>query len=169
MQAKNWILAIAIFVLAWNYLMPTTSVIKHCVAVSSLPIQKEEKKTTLITAISNDVELFTLEIPSISFFQTFPLNQNVENGIAVLENNTNLTILAAHSGTGPIAIFTPIEMLKVGSEILWNQQTYLVSNVFYTPKDGDIDLSLSDQFRYLVLTTCSQIQKGMQFVVIAKK
>lgn len=169
MQAKTWILAILIFVLAWNYLMPTVSVTKNRFSVPSLPTEKEEKTVPLISPVTNDIDFHTLEIPSISLFQTFPDNQTVEKGITILENSTHLTILAAHSGSGPMAIFTPIELLQIGDEIVWNQESYLISDVYYTLKDGDIDLSLSNQFQYLVLTTCSQRQKGKQLVIIAKK
>ena len=123
MQAKTWILAILIFVLAWNYLMPTVSVTKNRFSVPSLPIEKEEKTVPLISPVTNDIDFHTLEIPSISLFQTFPDNQTVEKGITILENSTHLTILAAHSGSGPMAIFTPIELLQIGDEIVWNQES----------------------------------------------
>lgn len=169
MQTKTGILMVGLLVLAWNYLMPTISVTKDSVSIPSFPIQNEEKPVSLISTIARDTQLNTLIIPSISLSQAFPDYQSVENGIAILKNSTHLTILAAHSGSGPNAIFTPIERLTVGDEIQWNQTSYIVSDLYYTLKDGDIELSLTDHFQYLILTTCSQKQKGKQFVVIAKK
>ena len=133
---------------------------------SSTNISEESAE---IMPLNNDESLNILEIPSLSFYEVFPSNQTVDQGIAILEQTESITILAAHSGSGPLAIFTPLEYLKIGNEINWNHQTYQVFNIYYTLKDGDIELSLLDNSTYLILSTCSQLKKGQQLVIMAKK
>lgn len=173
MYKKKLIIACLFLLLAWNYLTPTASTKNYNLSVPTFPTKIAElEEVQSSTPLLNEDKmegLNTLEIPSISFFKSFPSNLTVEEGIAILEESDSITVLAAHSGNGPLAIFTPIEFLKIGANIIWNSKTYIISNIYYTSKDNEIELSLLDNEHYLILTTCSQLQKGKQLVIIAKK
>lgn len=173
MYKKKLIIACLFLLLAWNYLNPAISTKNYNLSIPTFPtkiteLEKEQSITPLLNTAEKEV-LNTLEIPSISFIESFPSNLTVEEGIAILEESDSIIVLAAHSGNGPLAIFTPIEFLKIGASIIWNSNTYTISNIYYTAKDNEIELSLLNSEQYLILTTCSQLQKGKQLVIIAKK
>lgn len=124
--------------------------------------------------------LATLEIPNISLkadiFSINSIENNVDYNVQILkqsvmpEEENSIVILAAHSGNSSIAYFDELENLNIDDEIFFyyneKKYTYHITNSYLEKKNGII--SIPKQKDLLVLTTCSQKNKGYQFIVLAK-
>ena len=139
----------------------------------------EENKTT--PSASYDY-IAVLEIPSISLKRGLVdknskannVNKNIqilnESDMPDVENGT--LYLAGHSGSSYISFFRNLEKVKYGDMIYiyYNhvKYSYKVNSLYIETKDGDISVLRDKNKTNLVLTTCSQDNKGSQFVVISE-
>lgn len=123
-----------------------------------------------------------LEIPTISLKRGLVpkedkannVNQNIQilKGSNMPDVENSVLMLAGHSGSGRIAFFHNLH--RVGHHdlvyVYYNNTKYIYKVVdrYIEPKDGDISVYRDKSKTTLVLTTCSQENKGSQFVVIAE-
>lgn len=121
-----------------------------------------------------------LEIPIISLkkgiYDKNSNNNDVNKNIQILKKsdmpdleNGNF-ILAGHSGTGRIAYFSDLEKIKVDNMIYvyYNEikYSYKITFIYLEDKDGTISINGDNKTSRIILTTCSQKEKGKQLVVI---
>lgn len=102
------------------------------------------------------------------------IENNVDKNITILEGSdlfdedNALTIIAAHSGTGPIAYFKDLDKLKLNDEIEinynGNNYTYIVKDIWNTKKTGSINVPRQNN-KQLVLTTCSPNKNNYQLII----
>lgn len=155
--------------------------------------EKEEETEVIDSSVTNDEEVKTnnnytydyiavLEIPSISLKRGLVdknskannVNQNIqilnESTMPDVENGT--LYLAGHSGSSYISFFRNLEKVKYGDTIYiyYNhvKYSYKVNNLYIETKDGDISVFRNKNKTNLILTTCSQDNKGSQFVVVSE-
>ena len=102
------------------------------------------------------------------------INQNIMllSESIMPDKDNSIIYLAAHSGTGYLAFFKDIDKLTNQDIInLYYQDkkyTYLVTDIYEYPKNGQIIVNRNIHESYLVLTTCSH-NKNMQLVIISKQ
>lgn len=136
----------------------------------------QEKQTSSYNYIA------VLEIPTISLKRGLVSKEeksnNVNQNIQILKESNmpdvekGVFMLAGHSGSGRIAFFHNLHCIKHHDlvYIYYNNIKYIyqVVDQYIETKDGDISIYRDKSKTTLVLTTCSQENKGSQFVVIAE-
>ena len=136
---------------------------------------------TSIKEISKEEYLGILTIPKINlktgFYNIYSNKNNVSNSVTILKNsimpeeNHSIIYLAAHSGTGYLAYFKDINKLTnedmIYLNINGNSYSYIVTDIYELPKNGEITVNRNINEKYLVLTTCSN-NKNMQLVILSK-
>lgn len=144
-------------------------------STDEVPSEKE-KQTSSYNYIA------VLEIPTISLKRGLVpkedkannVNQNIQilKGSNMPDVENSVLLLAGHSGSGRIAFFHNLH--RVGHHdlvyVYYNNTKYIYKVVdrYIETKDGDISVYRDKSKTTLVLTTCSQENKGSQFVVIAE-
>lgn len=105
--------------------------------------------------------------------ELFPINSNentIERHVSILKgsNYPELMIIAAHSGTGPIAYFQELDKLELNDEITLiienNTHIYKVKDIWEEKKNGYINFNKENN-KQLILTTCSPNKEGYQLVI----
>ena len=99
---------------------------------------------------------------------------NVDENVTILEgsiepsNNNSIMFIAAHSGTGNIAYFKDLDKLEKNDEVILIYKNinykYKVTDKWETNKDGDIEVTKSNE-KQLILTTCSPNNSKKQLIV----
>lgn len=99
---------------------------------------------------------------------------NIEENITILKESVpptednSILIIAAHSGTGPIAFFKDLDKLNINDEIIINYNKnnykYYVKDIWEEKKNGYIDVNKENK-KQLVLTTCSPNNDGYQLII----
>ena len=93
---------------------------------------------------------------------------NIEEHVTILEEIDNTIVLAAHSGTGPIAYFERLDELEINDEIIliYNNKKYKyrVKEIWEEKKNGYIQINKETK-KQLVLTTCSPNKPNYQLIV----
>lgn len=120
-----------------------------------------------------DDKIGYLEIKKINFQK--PLykgkKNNIEENVTIIKNEHNLLVLAAHSGTGPKALFNDLYQLNKGDKItinLNNELTnYQIEKIEEQKKDGTIEINKTNN-KKLILTTCSLKSSYKQLVITCK-
>lgn len=123
-----------------------------------------------------------LEIPKINLrkglYNINNMNNNVNRNIEILEasnmpdvENGNF-ILASHSGTGRTAYFDDLPKLDINDLIYIYydniKYTYQIYDKYDVDKDGTIEVSRIKNKSMITLTTCNQIDKSKQVVVLGE-
>ena len=126
----------------------------------SFPIESNEIIGTLtIEKIKLEKNLYNLNSPE----------NNVDKNVTLLVDNENLIVIAAHSGTGPLAYFNDLDRLKINDEVDLtlhnNTYIFIVTKIENQTKDGTIELDKQAE-KSLVLTTCNKNDKTKQLVLI---
>lgn len=151
---------------------------------------KEKQVTTSTDEVPSVKEKHTssynyiavLEIPTISLKRGLVAKEdkanNVNQNIQILKESNmpdvenGAFMLASHSGSGRIAFFHNLHRIKHHDlvYVYYNniKYTYKVVDRYIEIKDGDISVYRDKSKTTLVLTTCSQENKGSQFVVITE-
>lgn len=115
-----------------------------------------------------------LTIPKIKMHQGFYNTTNKLNDVSknielINTGIKNTYLFAAHSGVGNIAYFNDLRYLKTGDEIKLELKTityiYKVIEIKKEPKTGKI--TIPNKENQIILTTCDQIEKGKQLIIIA--
>lgn len=115
-----------------------------------------------------------LIIPKINmklgFYNTSNKLNDVSKNIQLIPTGIKNTYLfAAHSGVGTIAYFNDLMFLKKNDEITLQFKNsinrYKVIEIKKERKTGKINIP--NKQNLIILTTCDQIQKGYQLIVIA--
>lgn len=128
---------------------------------------------------NNNSYIAILEIPNISLkeglFAKESKYNNVKYHIQILEESVmpdqenSILLLAAHSGNSKVSYFNDLENLNIDDNIYLyyknKKYIYKIDNYYYEEKKGYI--SVFKEPNILVLTTCSQKNKGYQFIIIA--
>lgn len=127
---------------------------------------------------SNSDILFELYIPRINLrknvYNIDSSYNDVDFNVEILENsnlNNNLFFLASHSGGGRASYFDNLVRLEVG-DFIWingsdNNLVFVISEMFYIPKNGYFDANYDSIGNTLFLITCSLEYAGKQLVVKA--
>lgn len=99
---------------------------------------------------------------------------NIEENITILKESippikdNSILIIAAHSGTGPIAFFKDLDKLNINDEIIINYDNnnykYYVKDIWEEKKNGYINVNKENK-KQLVLTTCSPNNNGYQLII----
>ena len=104
--------------------------------------------------------------------ELFPIDSDentIERHVSILKDSTKeLIIIAAHSGTGPLAYFQNLDKLEINDEIILviknNQSIYKVKDIWEEKKNGYININ-KEKTNQLILTTCSPNKEGYQLVI----
>ena len=104
--------------------------------------------------------------------ELFPINSSentIEKHVSILkESTTNLMIIAAHSGIGPLAYFQELDKLELNDEIILiienKKYIYKVKDIWEEKKTGYISFN-RENTKQLILTTCSPNKEGYQLVI----
>ena len=122
-----------------------------------------------------------LIIPKIKleegFYNIDSRNNNVSNSVTILkesimpDKDNSIVYLAAHSGVGPLAYFKDLNKLT-NNDILklryhQHDYSYIITDIYEMPKNGEISVNRNIHENYLILTTCSN-NKNMQLIIISK-
>lgn len=146
-------------------------------------IENTEYQDNIIPLISNIEEEYfgILEIPIINlkegFYAKNSKNNNINKSVTLLpssimpDKENSIVYLAAHSGNGHLAYFKDLNKLSVNDIVYLNYNGsvfhYIVTDIYESPKNGNIIVNRNIHDDYLVLTTCSS-NKNMQIVVVSK-
>lgn len=137
---------------------------------SILKISKEDYPK--FKFINNNEIIGTLIINKIdlkeNLYKTTSSKNNIEEHVTILNEIDNTIILAAHSGTGPIAYFERLDELEINDEIILiyknKKYKYTVIEKWEEKKNGYIHINKENK-KQLVLTTCSPNKVNYQLVV----
>lgn len=148
---------------------------KDIKSISTTNIERNTN-TSYISTKENDKIIGTLTINKINLskdiYDIDNTHNNVDENVTVLNDDTNLIVLAAHSGPGYIAFFDDLDKLELNDIIKLNFKgknlEYKVTNIEEQVKDGTIEINKTNKQR-LILTTCSKKDKGKQLVIITEK
>lgn len=145
----------------------------------------QDNNKSKIKKMSNDSSLEEylgiLTIPKINlkigFYNKNSEKNNVNKNVTLLkdsimpEMDKSIVYLAAHSGTGYLAYFKDINKLTNNDMIYLNidniSYSYIITDIYENPKNGEIIIDRNINEKYLVLTTCSK-NKNMQLVIVSK-
>ncbi len=98
-------------------------------------------------------------------------HNNVEENVTILNDDDDLIVLAAHSGSGAIAYFDDLDLLELNDiiNLTYNDKdlVYKVIDIEEQVKDGTIEINKTDEKR-LILTTCSKKDKNKQLVITSQ-
>lgn len=99
---------------------------------------------------------------------------NIEENITILKESippkedNSILIIAAHSGTGPIAFFNELNKLEINDEIIIKYDNkdykYFVKDIWEEKKNGYININKEPQ-KQLILTTCSPTKDDYQLII----
>lgn len=113
-----------------------------------------------------------LVIPKVNmklgFYNVDNEKNNVGENVTLIDTGINNTyLLAAHSGSGPLAYFNDLRYLSVGDKITLiidgNIMNYEVVNIRNEIKNGKINIK--NEGNQVILTTCNQVKKGYQLII----
>ena len=113
-----------------------------------------------------------LVIPKVNmklgFYNVDNEKNNVGENVTLIDTGINNTyLLAAHSGSGPLAYFNDLRYLSVGDKITLiidgNIMNYEVVNIRNEIKNGKINIK--NEKNQVILTTCNQVKKGYQLII----
>lgn len=113
-----------------------------------------------------------LVIPKVNmklgFYNVDNEKNNVGENVTLIDTGINNTyLLAAHSGSGPLAYFNDLRYLSVGDKITLiidgNIMNYEVVNIRNEIKNGKINMK--NEGNQVILTTCNQVKKGYQLII----
>lgn len=113
-----------------------------------------------------------LVIPKVNmklgFYNVDNEKNNVGENVTLIDTDINNTyLLAAHSGSGPLAYFNDLRYLSVGDKITLiidgNIMNYEVVNIRNEIKNGKINIK--NEKNQVILTTCNQVKKGYQLII----
>ncbi len=136
------------------------------------------ERPTFHISKEKDSPIGKITIPKIELEEYFYQQDSQENtiekhvsilGESILPNEENsILILAAHSGTGPIAYFERLDELTIGDSITINYQgidyIYQVKEIWEEEKNGYIHLK-KELENQLILTTCSPSKNNKQLII----
>ena len=121
----------------------------------------------------NNLEYYGyLVIPKVNmklgFYNVDNEKNNVGENVTLIDTGINNTyLLAAHSGSGPLAYFNDLRYLSVGDKITLiidgNIMNYEVVNIRNEIKNGKINIK--NEKNQVILTTCNQVKKGYQLII----
>lgn len=144
-------------------------------------IEDTSSPTEVATTTKEEVPyIAVLEIPTISLkrglvSQTSKYN-NINYGIKIIDKSTmpdvvngNL-VLASHNGSSYVSFFRNLNKLSLDDKIYvyYNgiKYEYLLSKIYDTPKDGNIEVSRDTTKTTITLITCKRGTKDTQTVYI---
>lgn len=118
-----------------------------------------------------------IEIPSIGlkkgFYSLDSKYNKVSNGIEILDGSVfpnyskSVLMFASHSGTSSVSFFKKLIYLNDGDVVYVYYEgvlyLYRISGCYSSLKNGFISVKNYDSDRVLVLTTCKDDEKGMQY------
>lgn len=104
----------------------------------------------------------------LGFYNVDNEKNNVGENVTLIDTGINNTyLLAAHSGSGPLAYFNDLRYLSVGDKITLiidgNIMNYEVVNIRNEIKNGKINIK--NEKNQVILTTCNQVKKGYQLII----
>lgn len=144
------------------------------IKVSSIENNTNTANYTSNNIKSNDI-IGNLTIEKINLsndiYSIDNIHNNVEENVTILNDDTDLIVLAAHSGPGSIAYFNNLDKLVLTDTINLNYKgkdlIYKIIDIEEQPKDGTIEINKTNTKR-LILTTCSKKNKSKQLVITSE-
>lgn len=141
----------------------------------------KDTKLLLDTSIDSNYTIDTYDgyliIDSIDMNLGFYTNQDnplndVSKNIEFINTSIKDTyLLAGHSGIGKLAYFNDLRYVKLNDsiELVFKDKTiyYTVERIERVEKNGTI--SIKNEEKQIILTTCDQIVKGYQLVIVGKE
>ncbi len=133
------------------------------------------KKNQKVTSSSN--YYLVIEIPKIALkkgiYNINSIHNNINENIAILKEDSDDIVLAAHSGNSNTSYFKDLYKLSLGDYIyLYSNDTkfiYKVVNYYEEDKDGDIIILDNTNNKRLVLTTCIGINRQLVYITYLKQ
>ena len=123
---------------------------------------KENKNDSIGKLIINKIDL------KEELYDINNSKNNIEEHVTILNQIDNTIVLAAHSGTGPIAYFERLDELNINDEVYLylnnNKYKYIVIDIWEEKKNGYIHINKSNK-KQLILTTCSPKKVNYQLIV----
>jgi len=122
------------------------------------------------TTVNNIIAV--LEIPKISLRQGIIKNNNVDEGIEIINDNSFFNknvILAAHSGNCKVCYFNKLDSLNIGDEI-----NFYYDNYKYIYQITNIELKMKNSFKIdnledtITLITCKKNSDNLQIIITGK-
>lgn len=153
------LILISLYLFSCNYIYRNTT--KKIITNNIIAISKTQEtpigKLT-ITKIGLDNNLYNIKSS----------HNNIEENVTILKVDSNIIILAAHSGIGRIAYFNNLNKLTINDEIklLYQNHNYLykVISIWEEDKNGYIHIN-KENSKQLVLTTCSPTNSNKQLII----
>lgn len=136
-------------------------------------IQKQEINT-LTNFFNNqiDEEIAILEIPKINLKKTIQDNQNVDEGIMVIDKDkliNNDIILAAHSGNCDICYFDRLDELKKDDLVyFYYNHIKLTFKILEIQVKRKLTFMLPDKENTITLITCQKDNRDYQLIIIGQ-
>lgn len=163
-----------------NILYDQEQVLSTEVETEFVEEKNEEPEPVVKQAVNNNLYIGTLEIPKLNFKRGFLNNgdeaNNVDKNLFTVNSSTmpdqenNNLIIAAHSGTGPIAFFKDLYKLSLDDEAVVTYKNkkyyYQITNIYNVPKTGVVRISRDTSKNVLTLITCTFQDKTSQTVYI---
>jgi LPXTG-site transpeptidase (sortase) family protein len=153
------LILISLYLFSCNYIYRNTTkkIITNNIIAISKPQETPIGKLT-ITKIGLDNNLYNIKSS----------HNNIEENVTILKVDSNIIILAAHSGIGRIAYFNNLNKLTINDEIklLYQNHNYLykVISIWEEDKNGYIHINKENN-KQLVLTTCSPNHSNKQLII----
>lgn len=154
-------------------------VIKDLISTNVWNMVKEEFIFKIIPKYEDYTDY--IQIPQIELFKPLYFNDDDKNivdcNIEVIKGSNlpnysggNL-ILAAHSGIGNNAYFNEIDKLEISDFIYIKYDdfiyTYVINDIYYQDKDGNLEFKMDYNYTNLVLVTCTKLEIDKQLVISA--
>ena len=107
-----------------------------------------------------------------SKYNNIQYNVTIIKGSSFPDVENGVFILAAHSGSGPLAIFKDLYLLKVGdiAKVTYKNKLYVykIVKIYNQKKQGYVEVQRDGKKTTLMLVTCTKNNKQSQTVYIAE-
>ena len=136
-------------------------------------VDKEEMKSIGNYIENNDKSdyISVLEIPKISLKRGIKNNKNVDNDIAILDDdkfNNGDIILLSHSGNCDICYFNRLDELNINDEIyIYNDNIKYIYRIDSIEEKIKNTFKLEDSINSVTLITCKKDTDNIQIIIKA--
>ncbi len=155
----------------------------YAVYVSSYNNNTITKDAVEVKVQETEQHVMEIKIPNINLngiiYEKESKQNNIDKNIVIMNDSSypnekgGIVIIGAHSGTGPLAYFKNLNMLKINDkvEIIYENKKYdyYVTNIYLDSKDGSIIVNNYNSTSKLYLYTCNPKDKNNYLVVVCEQ